>query len=453
MPLSSRCPAQNPARGPARTAKVTAPQAVDDSRMSPGTTIVTGVSTDTRGTAAPHTDWVELDGQRVPLAKIRSTPDRFIKLLSAARTHKQALCLCRTPALRLVTRCSRTTGRHHLAVWPGQGSLHDPECAFHRLDPELSGQGSYDSAAIRDLGDGVAIRFAAPLVSKSGEDRPQPIDSQSCPGLGRRSVGLLGLLHWLWDESGLSAWSPRSRTRNWAAVSAAVTEQLAGTTISRQPAESVLHVVPPYNAETADANLAEFDEWLASLRTNTKQIRRGFVLGEIKAVRESKYGVRYQLAHQNPARGIFVSERLDALLRRRHRHPFADASDTVGGRKIGLFYIERSPGGYATAVDAAVMLTSARYIPADSSYEVQMADALIAAGRAFVKPLRYDGDTVFPDFVLTDTAVQTVIEVWGLPGRESYEARKATKLLHYQRSGTPLIEWTVTDHMPDVHRQ
>ncbi|WP_084533050.1 DUF1173 family protein [Nocardia fusca] len=316
----------------------------------------------------PHADWVELNGRRVPLAAVRDEPDHYLKLLSAARTHKAAACLCLTPALPLVTRCSQTTGRHHLAVWPGQGPRHAPECAFHRLDRTMSGQGSYESAAIRDTADGtIAVRFAAPLISKPGQDRPQSVDQQACPGLGRRSVGLLGLLHYLWEEAKLSAWRRGARGRRWAEVSAALTEQLAGITISRRPAESVLHVVPPYRPESAEANLAAIDEFIASLRADANQIRRGFVLGEIAGIHKSKFGFRFQLAHQNPSPhlGIYLSPRLDNRLRRRYRHPFAAAADVVGGRRVGLFYIERSTGGFATAVDAAVMLTNRAYIPAE----------------------------------------------------------------------------------------
>ncbi|MGV9638068.1 DUF1173 family protein [Nocardia rhamnosiphila] len=414
--------------------------------------------TNLSGSEVPHdgwaTDWVEIDGRRVSLHAVRNQPEQYVRLLSAARTHKSAVCLCQTPPLRLVTRAGQS-GRHHLAVWPEQGPLHDPKCAFHRLDPDLSGQSVYETAAIRNVGDAVAIRFAAPLVSRPGMDRPPPSDQQGGDKISRRSVGLLGVLHYLWDEAKLSASMPGTPNRAWAAVEAAVTEQLAGLTISGQPAGSVLHVVPPYTPDTAGPNLDEFDTFIDSLRSTSKQVRRGFVLGEIKEIRESKFGYRYQLAHQSPARGIYVSERLDALLRRRYRHPFAQAATEVGGRKVALLYIERSRNGFATAVDAAVMLTNRAYIPADSSYEVQMADALIRAGRAFIKPLRYDThDAVFPDFVLTDTPERTVVEVWGMPGREDYETRKATKQAHYQqRSGMSLIEWTITDPIPDVRRR
>ncbi|MGW7521847.1 DUF1173 family protein, partial [Streptomyces sp. NPDC054796] len=90
----------------------------------------------------------------------------------------------------------------------------------------------------------------------------------------------------------------------------------------------------------------------------------------------------------------------------------------------------------------------------DSSYEVVMANALTAAGRAYVKPVRYDGSNlVFPDFVLTDTCPNSYVEVYGIHGRESYDQRKRVKQAHYQRQGAGLVEWDVTTSIPDVRRR
>ncbi|NIB33423.1 DUF1173 domain-containing protein [Pseudonocardia sp. MCCB 268] len=48
-----------------------------------------------------------------------------------------------------------------------------------------------------------------------------------------------------------------------------------------------------------------------------------------------------------------------------------------------LALVSRSERGTFSAVAAAVMLTNAGFVPADSSHEVVMADALTAAGRSF----------------------------------------------------------------------
>ncbi|MGW6421430.1 DUF1173 family protein [Nocardia sp. NPDC055053] len=402
-----------------------------------------------------YTDWVRLSGRKFPLEDVRADPDNYARALAAARTEKSAECLCRPEPLPLVTRATQS-GRHHLACWPGTGSKHLPQCAFHRLDADTSGASAYTESAIRETTDGTSIRFAAPLVSNPSENTTTRavLDQNTYPGIGRRSMGLLGLVHHLWEASRLTAWSADSRPRTWDDVARAVDEYAPTLTISRQPATRVLFTVPAYRRELAAKNLAAFDDFVATLRADQKQIRRGFVLGEIKSIDKGQYGLRYQLAHQNPQRQIFLSADLDARLRSSYRHAFAQAGQDAGGRKVGLFYVERSRGGYAIAVDAAVMLTNSAYIPSDSSFEVCMADALHAAGRSFIKPVTYDAasDAVFPDYVLTDTTTPTYVEVWGLPGREDYERRKAEKIAHYQRTAATLIEWNVGNPLPSLRR-
>lgn len=93
------------------------------------------------------------------------------------------------------------------------------------------------------------------------------------------------------------------------------------------------------------------------------------------------------------------------------------------------------------------------YIPADSSYEVVMADALAARRRAFIKPLRYDtADAVLPDFVLTDVTPAAYVEVYGIGGQEAYERRKAEKQAFYRRQAGQLIEWDVAQPLPALAR-
>jgi len=75
---------------------------------------------------------------------------------------------------------------------------------------------------------------------------------------------------------------------------------------------------------------------------------------------------------------------------------------------------------------------------------VAMANRRVAEHRGFLKPVRMSTDDVMlPDFVLRDTAVPTHIEVYGMNGLASYEARKEQKReLRLSRS-IPAVEWNV----------
>ncbi len=394
-------------------------------------------------------NWVQIAGQKVPLADIREHPDRYVRLLATAREDRDAVCLCRPTPLPLVTRMTKS-GRLCLACWPHQGTWHHRRCAFYRLDPALSGRRGYSASAILETAVVTSIRFASALTTAaSGTDEVAPASSAG-GAASRRTVGPLGLLHYLWEAAELTAWPPESRHRRWPAQELA--DVLDSCLISGQPAAHVTYVMPLYTAESAEANLARYDRFIDGLQTDDPGLRRGFVLAEIKAIHTARHGLSYQLAQQHPRRQVFVSAKLDERLRDSYRSAFSAEAHAVPTRRVGLFYVERSRGGYTTAIDAAIMLTNRQYIPADSSYEVLMADALAAAGRTFIKPLTFDAghEVVLPDFVLTDQEPSGFVEVWGLPGRAEYEARKARKVAHYQRSGADLIEWTVTDPLPTI---
>jgi hypothetical protein len=71
-----------------------------------------------------------------------------------------------------------------------------------------------------------------------------------------------------------------------------------------------------------------------------------------------------------------------------------------------------------------------------------MANRLVAEGRRFYKPLRLmPGDEMLPDFVLTDTAVATPIEVYGMESYEAYRLSKEQKQAIYAQRHTPCVEW------------
>ena len=182
-------------------------------------------------------------------------------------------------------------------------------------------------------------------------------------------------------------------------------------------------------------------------------MRRGLLLAEVKAINPATHGVRYQLAQQSRSRQLFMSNTLDTRVRAAFPTALAAAGQRVGGRRIGLFYLERSRGGYAVAVDAALMLTNAGYIPADSSYEIAMTDALQDAGRAFVKPLTYDaGRRRRGSRFRPHRRTQVLRRLCGPAGRRDHEHRTAAKKAFYRCHAARLLEWTVTEPIPNLAR-
>lgn len=386
----------------------------------------------------------------VPLAALRADPQRFGTRLARARSeHGNAWCLCCEQPLKLVIRRS-STGRYHVAGWPGDGTLHASKCAFHKLDASLTGRSGYTATAIAETDDGTSIRLAAALRQRVDRAlvRPKEKLAGQPAAASRRAVGLLGMLHFLWEQAHLTRWSP-GETRDWTECHHRLRREIAECRTQDGKLGDLLYLVPPFRHDAAERNAARFQLFTQRLgRRAEGTIRRGLVLGEIRQLEATTYGQRIGIAH---LRGhLYISDQLAA--RAAHSYRAAFASTAAAGRRVGLFVVEPSKSGtYLNVCDLAIMLTSKAYLPVDSSHEITMADALTAARRLFVKPLRYDSaDAVLPDFVLLDTVPPTYVEVYGVRGREAYDARKKIKQRHYRDAGVPVVEWDTTASMPDV---
>ncbi|MEU5036069.1 DUF1173 family protein [Streptomyces rubiginosohelvolus] len=394
---------------------------------------------------------IQLAGRTIELAWLREHSTQAATLFARARAEVgHARCLCRRPALRLVIRCTRS-GRYHLAGWPGEGEHHHPHCPFNKLSPQLSGRDRYSTQAIRETDDGVLIHLATPLTSTLTPPEPRNTTRNETAGeaVSRRSVGLLGLLHWLWEQTRLNSFHPQAGHLTWRTCHARLHQQLHATTINGQPMDEALYVQPPFTPATAAVNAAALDAFRAQLGRHGTTERRALVLGQIRAVTPTPYGVAYRLAHQRTP--LYARAALHTKATRSYRHAFSKAAAEHAAIRIALFVVERSAKGHLIVVDLAAMLTNRTFIPADSSYEVVMADALASHRRAFVKPLRYDAaDAVLPDFVLTDVTPAAYVEVYGIHGQHAYERRKAHKQDFYQRRGRQVIAWDVSQPLPQL---
>nr|WP_264372768.1 MULTISPECIES: DUF1173 domain-containing protein [Streptomyces] len=236
----------------------------------------------------PASALVRIADQTLSLSAVRNHPGRYAKLLSRAKVVVgHAECLCRRSPLKLVIRVR--SGRHHLAGWPGEGHHHAPNCPFHKIPPSLSGRSHYTGGAIAEDEAGTHIRLENPLTLRTTPAQtmrsPRKANSPSATG-ERRSVGLLGLLHHLWETAGLTRWSPhRTRTwRTWRTCESLLRALLDEATVNALPLSEALYLVPPYRPETAKSHAAAFNTFRDRLGQRRTTQRRGLILGEIKDI-------------------------------------------------------------------------------------------------------------------------------------------------------------------------
>nr|WP_227012922.1 MULTISPECIES: DUF1173 family protein [unclassified Pseudonocardia] len=357
-------------------------------------------------------------------------------------------CLCTDPAPRLVIRCR--AGVFSLACWPGGSAEHDLRCAFRNDGSAGPGGHRRRVRALREEGPGlVSVRLTVPLQARAGEGGGGT-DWSVTGGAGHDGMSLLGFLQYLWERAGLTV-APQGERRRWADCHRVLQDVVSRVAISGGAAGEGCYVVPPFDVSAPDRHRAAFARFIDGLGDREGMSRRRLLLGAVRSWSDTPYGQRLDLRHHPVP--VFVSHAVGARLRRGAPSVFARARPT-GSEQVVVAAVTRSDAGNLSVVAAAVMLTGCGFVPADSSHEVVMADALYGAGREFYKPLRYDGsEDTLPDFVLTDTDPPTAVEVWGMGEQEQYALRRDRKRQLYRLRRTPLIEWDPGDRLPDLTRR
>ena len=132
-------------------------------------------------------------------------------------------CLCRFSAdgVGVEMYISRVGDKYLLKRMPGTGSLHHPGCASFEPPPEPSGLGEVLGSAIcSQPKEGITtLALGFPLTRSSGRAAPTASDGESdSVHTDGTKLRLRGLLHYLWDEAGLTSWTPVTVKRPWATV-------------------------------------------------------------------------------------------------------------------------------------------------------------------------------------------------------------------------------------------
>jgi len=394
---------------------------------------------------------ISFDGISQPLEEVQNNPARFALHLERAKKHPgYAVCGCKpssvaTP-LRLVIR--RYGQLFHLARWPDEGAKHDATTCpfFAKPGPVIESAGSAQDA-IRNTPDGLNAKLDISLSVRTVDRVRTSGDLARTPTAGRRSAPLLGFLQRIWDDAGLNQWSGGTQ-RNWGTCNAQVLAQLGEGKLNGRPIQEVLHVMRRYEETQQAAIKTEFEEFLGRIQTTVDASERGIVIAEIKAVDPSKYSFVVKI--RQTFESFFAPKDVIEKAAKSFRYAWSMIGN-ADARIIAVLVLERTKDDNLRIIDLAVQLCNKAFIFCDSSYEVAMANRLVAEGRRFYKPLRLmPGDEMLPDFVLTDTPAATAIEVYGMESNDAYRRRKEEKQAIYAQRRMPCVEWVPPAQLTSV---
>jgi len=386
---------------------------------------------------------VSFDGETVPLGDVQDNPARYVKRLERAKvTPGYAVCLCTTGIAPLQLVIRRYGSLLHLAGWPEDGHRHKKDCDFFK-DPNVEKPADVgdSTAAILATPTGLNVKLDAALTMRETATGSRSSTPSTSTRQSRRSATLLAFLQTLWTEAGLNRWLGAATSRHWGHCNSQLLAEIGTALINGAEAQNVLHIMRRFDEAHRSEINAEFDAFISRLTTEKGTTRRGLVLGEVSEVAPTQYG--HAIALRQSARKYYASTGLIEHAQRTHAHAWRACGDR-SARVVALLLVERTSKGHLRIVDLAAMLCSQAFMPCDSIHEVAMANRLVAEHRSFVKPVRMSpADDMLPDFILRDTDQETHIEVYGMNGVASYEARKREKQALRAARRIPAVEWNI----------
>lgn len=303
---------------------------------------------------------------------------------------------------------ARLGERYIVKRMPQTGNQHAPSCPHFAPPHDASGlQALMGTAIVEDIATG-AITLRLDFSLSLWPSRARPPGSCAPAGTLRTRearLSLRSLLHFVWDESGLSRWRPEFEgKRGWGMVRrrlllAAEQKMVCGT-----PLLNRLFVPEAFSLDNKE-KIAQrrLSQWAYASRRPGQAQQLLLMIGEVKELVAGRHGYR-AIIKQVPD----VAFGLDATLYKSIESRFADelalwnASDDIRLVTIAAFGL--SDTGLPLIKGLYLMTVTRQWLPVETAQECQLINELVTDHRAFLKLLRYDllGDRVIPSVLLTD---------------------------------------------------
>lgn len=321
---------------------------------------------------------------------------------AVVQAHERRLrprCLCKPPGLEMyVARLAGPHGGYIIKRMPETGHLHRTDCPSYEPPPDASGLGQVlGTAIVEDLATGLTtLKLDFPLTRMPGRSRLPP--SAASHGDSARSPGtrlsLRALLHYLWDQAGLTRWHPGfAGKRNWGTVRRHLLQAAAHMLARGEPLAQRLFVPEVFSVEHREAiharRMAQWAQAAQAAHRPGQPQPLMLLIGEVKEIVPARFGHKAVIKHV-PDQGFAIDEALYRRLGRRFEAELAlwGASDALHMLVIALFGFGRIR--VPTIQQLSLMTVTREWIPVEDAYEAQLLGKLVHERRTFTKALRYD---------------------------------------------------------------
>lgn len=300
-------------------------------------------------------------------------------------------CLCRVDGIEMYV--AQLGNGFIVKRMPNTGSHHAPDCPSYEPPPELSGLGQILGSAItEDPATGrTTLKLDFALSKITGRSiRPQSGDSTSVATNGTR-LSLRGLLHYLWEQAGLTRWQPGfAGRRSWATVRKHLLQAAESKMARGHPLQSRLYIPEVFSVEQRGAiNARRLAQWASTVAKTGKRQQLMLLIAEVKEIVPARHGHKALVKHM-PDQAFVLDEQLYRRLDRVFESELSlwGVADNLHMVMIATFGV--SAAGIPAVAELSLMPVTAQWLPIEDSFERQLVDRLVGDGRSFVKVLRYN---------------------------------------------------------------
>ena len=329
----------------------------------------------------------------------------------AAKIHPLCLCSERHPKPSMVL-AKLNDGTVIVKRMPFSGALHAPHCEHYEPPPELSGLGQVNGSAIRVTPETDTTTLAFDFALSKGRTRAISTDSAEVEHDSVRNDGtkltLRAALHYLYDQAGLTRWSPKMvGRRSWAVVRRELLQAADGKTSKGRALQTLLFIPETYSVESALEIQARRVAALNRLAESASKYM--LLIAEVKAFEPVRFGYRMVLKHL-PDMGLLVNDELQQRIQKHFANQLALWDQLAQTHLLMIGTMSMSKQGVHRLESACFMNVSDAWMPFESVYEHELMARLHRDERRFTRGLRYNLPRAKPlaSVVLQDTGAVPV---------------------------------------------
>lgn len=322
----------------------------------------------------------------------------FQEALAEAHRHKQRPgCMCRSPAVDMYV--AKAGGKYWIKRMPGTGQNHSAVCSSYEAPPELSGRAEVNGGAIKHepetgmnrlrcefaLARG-ATRGPVAAPAGGGEAPPNSVKAEA------NRLTLLGLLHYLWDEAGLTRWQPGfANKRSWGVVRRLLEGAAAGADVRGGSLARILYMPEVFDKDARSAQEARRIDFFGGFKRPQSSALM-LTVGEAKAFEKlERAGGGYRLTIKHvPSVAFMMSPDLGGRFAKRYMPLMSAWGADETTRLVVAFTSEVDAAGVPNVQEIAIMNTLHDWLPFDNEREKLLLGTLLQQRRAFIKTLRYN---------------------------------------------------------------